>query len=727
MAIVHLASQTDLQRHVALKELSRYHAGSTEFVQRFLQESRLTGSLNHPNIVTVFEYFEHESIPYIAMEYVPRGSLRSYAKRLSLAQIAGVLEGVLAGLTHAEQAGIVHRDLKPENIMVTGDGRVKIADFGIARATQRANTRFRTDSGMTVGTPTYMAPEQAMAGDIGPWTDLYSVGVIAYELVVGRVPFHDTDIPMVVLMRQVNEQIPSASSVHPGVDPALSDWIDQLLIKDPKQRTQSAAIAWEQLEEIIVNQLGPLWRRGARLLEDQRAAEGSRPLTPAPFESQPKLPTPAPMPVEAPAGSDPADPGREPEPDKPSGFVTFARRGRQQQPPAPAPTPEPTQAPDPPVPTPETPLPGVLPIGEETLAPVWVEQVDSAAAEAAPPKPEPLEDVPGAHAEPESHEPPSRATNGDTDRSRRRRRGVLAGLALVAAAAVGFLIAPSANKAITTTVPLSRSATAGPLSVSYPAAWSKADGMPLVARSLNLTNAVTLTADKSAPGGALLVGTGSSQTQSLLPSSFLRVTKSVPRPYYVELGGTIFKRYLNVIPNGTTQHESVYVVPTTEGIATAVCVDPHSGAAQFAATCERVVATLKTRGSRLSFGGDPQYARAISSVISKLNDERTSIGAELSSASTPAAQASDGRRLADAYRTAAEAVAKLRPGPVATAANAAIVAALNRLADAYSGLAKAASTHDHVSYRAARQQVMAQARALTHALTELDPAGYSVN
>ena len=168
MAIVYAARQPDLDRQVALKELSSFHATSAEFAHRFLRESRLAGSLNHPNIVTVHEYFEHGGTPYIAMELVPRGSLRPYVKRLSLAQVGGVLEGILAALAHAETAGIVHRDLKPENVMVTADGRVKITDFGIARARQRAGTQYVTATGMTVGTPTYMAPEQAMAGEIGP-------------------------------------------------------------------------------------------------------------------------------------------------------------------------------------------------------------------------------------------------------------------------------------------------------------------------------------------------------------------------------------------------------------------------------------------------------------------------------------------------------------------------------------------------------------------------------
>jgi serine/threonine protein kinase len=179
MAIVYVARQPDLDRQAALKELSRFHAGSPEFAHRFLRESRLAGSLNHANVVTVYEYFEDSGIPYIAMEYVRQGSLRPYIGRISLAQTGGVLEGVLAGLAHAESFRIVHRDLKPENIMVTADGRVKIADFGIAKATESAGTAFMTKTGMTVGTPSYMAPEQAMAGEIGPWTDLYSVGVLA--------------------------------------------------------------------------------------------------------------------------------------------------------------------------------------------------------------------------------------------------------------------------------------------------------------------------------------------------------------------------------------------------------------------------------------------------------------------------------------------------------------------------------------------------------------------
>src|SRR3954469_23675275 len=273
MAVVHLARQGDLQRFVALKELRALHGDDPGYAQRFLREARLAGSLTDPNVVTVFEYFEHDGTPYLAMEYLERGSLRRYVGHMNLPQISGVLEAVLAGLTSAEREGIVHRDLKPENVLVTADGRCKIADFGIAKASSSLNAgTFRTSTGMMVGTPVYMAPEQAMAQEVGPWTDLYSVGCMAFELFTGKVPFHDSDAPMAILLRHVNEPIPAVKSIDPSVDQGISDWIERLLVKDPKQRTQSAADAWDDFEEIIIGLLGPRWRRSARLTGRAEAA-----------------------------------------------------------------------------------------------------------------------------------------------------------------------------------------------------------------------------------------------------------------------------------------------------------------------------------------------------------------------------------------------------------------------------------------------------------------------
>jgi hypothetical protein len=374
MAMVYLARQTDLDRFVALKELAAFHASDAAFAQRFLRESRVAGSLSHPNIVTVHDYFEHDGTPYIAMEYVERGSLRPFVGEMSTAQIGGVLEGLLAGLAQAEQHGIVHRDLKPENLMVTSDGRVKIADFGIAKATNQMQTgAFLTATGTTVGTPTYMAPEQAMAQDIGPWTDLYSVGCMAFEMFTGKVPFHDSDAPMAILLRHVNEPIPPVKSIDDSIDAGISDWVEQLLVKDPKARTQSANEAWDEFEELIIGLLGPRWRRGARLSGRTEHLDTPKPLTPAPFDGAPAdeapsdefqsfawggavedTPGPAtPPPADVPAG--PLEPGEIDVPTGPptpppltpvqeSGFVTFgapAPAEGEEEPAAEAPAPAP--------------------------------------------------------------------------------------------------------------------------------------------------------------------------------------------------------------------------------------------------------------------------------------------------------------------------------------------------------------------------------------------------
>ena len=258
MAVVYLARQTELGRDVALKELGAFYAGDPALAERFVRESQMVGSFNHPNIVTVYDYFEHDGVPFIAMEYLERGSLRPFVGHTSLAQTVGILEGALAGLAQAERREIVHRDIKPENLMVTTDGEVKIADFGIAKAISEAASKHHlTATGTTVGTPAYMAPEQASATGLGPWTDLYSLGIIAYELTVGRVPFHDSDTPVAVLLRHVSEPIPPARSVDPKIDPRFSDWIDRLLLKDPEKRTRKAQDAWYELEEIAVVVPGP--------------------------------------------------------------------------------------------------------------------------------------------------------------------------------------------------------------------------------------------------------------------------------------------------------------------------------------------------------------------------------------------------------------------------------------------------------------------------------------
>ena len=299
MATVYLARQVDLDRLVALKELRALRDSDPSLVPRFLREARLAGSLSHPNIVTVHDFFAENGVPVIAMEYLRRGSLRPYVGALSLAQVGGVLEGILAGLAHAEAHGIVHRDLKPENLLVSDDGqRVKIVDFGIAKATNdvRMGT-FVTSTGIALGTPNYVAPEQAMAGRVGPWTDLYSVGIVTWELFAGRAPFADTPEPMAVLLKQVNEHVPPISEIRRDVHPAISEWVAWLLAKEPTVRPQTAQDAWLHLEARLVEVLGVQWRREAALPELVTGSLAlSEPSTRGPYAGATQAPTVAPAP-----------------------------------------------------------------------------------------------------------------------------------------------------------------------------------------------------------------------------------------------------------------------------------------------------------------------------------------------------------------------------------------------------------------------------------------------
>jgi tRNA A-37 threonylcarbamoyl transferase component Bud32 len=271
MATVYEGHHEALDRAVALKRLELRTNDPTR-VQRFIREGRIAAAFDHPNIVTVLDFFEWEGEPFIAMEYLPHGSLRRWIGRLEPLQVYGVVEQVLAALAHAEQHGVAHRDLKPENVLVTSGGGVKIADFGIAKAYSRATSNY-TATGVTVGTPAYMAPEQAEGRPVGPYTDLYALGVMTFEMLRGVPPFPGGESPMAVLYRHVHERPPPLSEV----DPQIAAWVARLLAKAPEDRPAGAARAWHALEELIVERHGPYWRRDAPLAQataPRRAPEG---------------------------------------------------------------------------------------------------------------------------------------------------------------------------------------------------------------------------------------------------------------------------------------------------------------------------------------------------------------------------------------------------------------------------------------------------------------------
>ncbi|HEY6731769.1 MAG TPA: PASTA domain-containing protein [Solirubrobacterales bacterium] len=236
MADVWLAEDTHLQRQVALKILHRRFLQDAEFVGRFQREAEHAAGLTHPNIVAVYDRGEDDGVNYIAMRYVEGPTLKELIDRgLSPDQAVALVRQVLEGARFAHRNGIVHRDLKPQNVIVDAEGKAVVTDFGIARA----GVSEITQTGSVMGTPQYLSPEQAQGFDVTPVSDLYSIGVILYEALTGRVPF-EADSAVAIAMKQVAETPQRPSSINPQVSPALDAVVMRALEKEPGQRFQSA-------------------------------------------------------------------------------------------------------------------------------------------------------------------------------------------------------------------------------------------------------------------------------------------------------------------------------------------------------------------------------------------------------------------------------------------------------------------------------------------------------
>lgn len=236
MADVWLAEDTHLQRQVALKVLHKRFAQDREFVERFRREAESAAGLQHPNIVSVYDRGEFEGTYYIAMQYVDGPTLKGLIDaELNPEQAVALIRQVLEAARFAHRHGIVHRDLKPQNVIVDGEGKAIVTDFGIARA----GVSEITQTGSVMGTPHYLSPEQAQGFEVTAVSDLYSIGVLLYEALTGRVPF-EGESAVAVAMKQVSQTPQRPSSINPRVSPALDAVVMRALEKEPGERFQSA-------------------------------------------------------------------------------------------------------------------------------------------------------------------------------------------------------------------------------------------------------------------------------------------------------------------------------------------------------------------------------------------------------------------------------------------------------------------------------------------------------
>ncbi|MHB0971358.1 MAG: serine/threonine-protein kinase [Thermoanaerobaculia bacterium] len=261
MGVVYLARDIRIGRLVALKTLQKVHApgddlSSRQHFERFRREAELCGSLLHPNIVTLYEVgYENRRFTYLAMEFVDGESLLSLIRRherIDLRTAVRIADDVLQGLAFAHARGVIHRDVKPANILLTLDGQAKVTDFGVARSD--ASTDDLSFRGQLLGTPHYMAPEHVAGKTIDGRADVFSVGVVMYEMLAGRKPFDGVGLTD-VLFNVVHQAPPPLSAAAPGVPSWCCAFIERLLEKDPERRPASAAAASAELRRLMTTNL----------------------------------------------------------------------------------------------------------------------------------------------------------------------------------------------------------------------------------------------------------------------------------------------------------------------------------------------------------------------------------------------------------------------------------------------------------------------------------------
>jgi len=267
MAEVFVARDRLLDRPVAVKILFAEYAKDPLFVERFRREAMSAASLNHPNIVAVFDWGQVDSTYYIAMEYVQGRTLADILRkheRLTVLQACDIALDIAAALGEAHKAGVVHRDIKPANVIVSATGHVKVADFGIARAIGSAVEQGLTQTGAVMGTATYFSPEQAQGGQPDPRSDLYSLGVIMYEMLAGVPPFVGENA-IAIAYKQVHDAPVSLRAKNPEISPAFNAIVMKCLGKDPQRRYANAAALADDLRRFVDG------KEVAALREEQQA------------------------------------------------------------------------------------------------------------------------------------------------------------------------------------------------------------------------------------------------------------------------------------------------------------------------------------------------------------------------------------------------------------------------------------------------------------------------
>ena len=263
MGAVYLAEQPGLGREVAIKELIQ--SADPLALKRFLQEAQVMARTSHPNLVQVHDMELQGNVNYLVLEFIRGRSLRDWMNQAEIPppQVFAIMHGVLQALDYAHRHAIVHRDMKPENVLISDEGTVKVADFGIARLLDDTGVGgTATKTGTTVGTPQYMSPEQVASSKVDGRSDLYSAGIMFYELVVGQPPFTATDAdgPFTLMAKHVQAPPKPPSVFRPGLNLELEQLILKSLSKRPEDRFQTGH-EFDEAMSRVADQMCPGWQR----------------------------------------------------------------------------------------------------------------------------------------------------------------------------------------------------------------------------------------------------------------------------------------------------------------------------------------------------------------------------------------------------------------------------------------------------------------------------------
>jgi hypothetical protein len=712
MGVVYQAMQVSLKRTVALKVLAPHLSDDVLFRERFRREGQLQAGIDHPHIVTVYEAGESEHGVFIAMRLIRGPNLKDMivSRELDPGRTMRILTPIAEALDAAHEAGLIHRDIKPQNILVAGRDHAFLADFGLTKA---SGEKSLTRTGQFVGTFDYISPEQVKGERATVRSDVYAMAAVLYECLTGVVPYPKNS-EAAVLYAQMADPPPKITDQRPELPASLDEVIASGMAKDPVERYGSCGQLLLETNRTFTRRIRAAFTPPRPLEAPQetgiRPAEVNVPTREAPAED--REPTePAPLEAETFAVQEPAETAHGAAPTEAAPAAHAAGTAPAEAAPV-EPAPRGTTS------SPQAPDVTVAATPDRTVAAPPDVTARGTTSPTAPdrgvPGTRPMERAVTADGPPV---PP--ATRPRPAPARRAGRPVLIGSAaalLLAVVVAGLLIGRASSGSDDTTLAASNVNAAGALELSYPDGWQRAENPPAIP-GLELKDPIALQ-ETGRPRDALAAGMTSATGPALLPAAFLgRLDEPPPRDDAVELDGLDMYRYRDLRPEGFDGLLTLFVAPTTGGVATVACAAAARTAATFLPACEEVAGGLELiRGEAFALGADERYLAKLDRALERLNTARMRDVRALRRAKRQAGQADVARSLAEAYRRAGRSLRGLSVSPAVQAAATSVRTALARTEAAYGRLAAAARRGNRKRYNAARDDVRAGEAGLQRAL-----------